>query len=135
MGDAPVATWRDFAAFVRSNYEIEQETHDGMQLSFETDAGRSQVVYLWHRTLIKGTEPWLVIESPFAELGKVSLQKVLEEAGKLVCGGVVTVGKFVTYRHALPLENMDVNEFERPLELVTVAADRLEERLFGGDRY
>jgi hypothetical protein len=30
---------------------------------------------------------------------------------------------------------MDVNEFERPLELVTVAADRLEERLFGGDRY
>jgi hypothetical protein len=39
------------------------------------------------------------------------------------------------YRHAVPLANLDVNEFERPLELVTLAADRLEHSISGGDVY
>jgi hypothetical protein len=130
-----MANWRDFVAFVKSTYEISQEEPDMLRLMFETEHGRTQYVYLWRRLLLKGSEEWLVIESPFAEVGEVSLQKVLDEAGSMVCGGVVSVGRYVTYRHSLPLANLDVNEFERPLELVTLAADRLEHRLFGGDQY
>jgi hypothetical protein len=130
-----VADWRSFKAFVKSAYHVSHERDDMIQLIVDTERGRSQVVYLWHRRLVKGTEDWLVIESPFAEVDEVELVEVLREAGELACGGIVVVGKFVVVRHAVPLINLDVNEFARPLELVTVAADRLESTLSHDDRY
>jgi hypothetical protein len=35
----------------------------------------------------------------------------------------------------VPLANLDINEFERPLHLITVAADQLEKDLVGGDAF
>ena len=130
-----MATWRDFAAFVRSSYEVSSSSPDMIELIFETDSGRSQAVHLWHRALMRGREDWLIIESPFASLANADLERVLKEADNLVCGGVVTDGRALIYRHAVPLANLDVNEFERPLELVTLAADRLEHSISGGDVY
>jgi len=130
-----MASWRDFTAFVKSSYEVAQEQPGMLELIFDLDGGRSQAVFLWRRQLMKGSEEWLVIESPFAEVGTVDFGAALEEAGKLICGGVVVVGRFLTYRHAVPLANLDTNEFKRPLQLVTLAADRLERTLVGGDSY
>jgi hypothetical protein len=130
-----LADWRSFKALVKSTYEVSHERADMLQLIVDTERNRSQVVYLWHRRLMKGTEDWLVIESPFAEVVGCDLEGVLAEAGELACGGVVVVGKFVVVRHAVPLVNLDTNEFSRPLELVTVAADRLEATLSTDDRY
>lgn len=130
-----MATWRDFRAFVKANYEVTQEQPDMLQLIFETENDRSQVVYLWYRRLMKGTEDWIIIESPFARVEQIDLQAALEEAGRLICGGVVIQGNFAAYRHAVPLANLDVNEFKRPLQLVTLSADRLEQMLFGEDHY
>lgn len=131
-----MATWRDLRAIVKSSrYEITKDEPGMIQLIFDIDNGRSQVVYLWHRRLVKGTEDWLVIESAFAHIDEIDLGKALDEAGNMVCGGVVAVGDSLVYRHAVPLANLDVNEFRRPLELVTLAADRLEHRLGGGDAY
>ncbi len=41
----------------------------------------------------------------------------------------------LTIRHSVPLLNLNINEFERPLALVTTTADRFERELTGGDRY
>ncbi|HEY3139542.1 MAG TPA: hypothetical protein VGJ86_00340 [Acidimicrobiales bacterium] len=130
-----MADWRNFRAFVKSSYEVTQEETDMMQLIFATEGDRTQVVYLWHWVLRKGTEDWLAIESPFAELQAVDLEKVVVEAGGLACGGVVAVDDVLAVRHVLPLANLDINEFKRPLELVTSAADHLEQLLFGDDRF
>jgi hypothetical protein len=130
-----MATWRDFKAFVKAGYDIEQEGSDMIQLLMEANGGRSQVVFLWHRRLMKGTEDWLVIESPFAEVRDVDLAAVVSRAGEMVCGGIVAIDGYAYFRHALPLENMDVNEFERPLRLVTLSADRLERLVSGEDAY
>lgn len=130
-----MATWRDFKAFVKSGYNIEQEETDMLQLLMDANGGRSQVVYLWHRRLQKGTEDWLVIESPFAEVAEADLAAVLDRAGEMVCGGVVAIDGLSYFRHAVPLENLDVNEFERPLRLVTLSADRLERQISGADEF
>jgi hypothetical protein len=50
-----------------------------------------------------------------------------------MCGGIGATGELVTVRHAAPLVNMDINELERPLLLVTTTADRLERQFQGGD--
>jgi hypothetical protein len=79
-----MATWRDFAAFVRSSYEVSSSSPDMIELIFETDSGRSQAVHLWHRALMRGREDWLIIESPFASLANADLERVLKEADNLV---------------------------------------------------
>ena len=130
-----MATWFDVVDYVRANFKIADEKTNMIQLLFNTDGLRSQLVFLWRSTLLDGREEWLQIESPFAELGSVNLQQVLEEVGRTVCGGASLTGGHLTIRHAMPLANLDINEFERPLILVTATADRLEKQLVGRDDY
>ncbi|SRR6266496_2054198 len=130
-----MATWSDLVGYVRSNYKVSDERPGMVKMVFETENLRSQVVLLWHHTLMDGNEEWLQIESPFAQLGSVNLQQALEEVGRTVCGGAAVVFDLVTIRHAVPLANLNINEFERPLTLVTTTADYLEQKLIGGDKY
>jgi hypothetical protein len=130
-----MATWDDLARYVRSTYTVAEERPGFMMMVFDIGGGRSQIVSLSQQSLLDGAEDWAVIESPFAEVGSVSLQRVLEEVGGAVCGGAALQGKHVVFRHSVPLANLDLNEFERPLTLVMGTADRLERQLFGGDKY
>jgi hypothetical protein len=130
-----MATWSELTEYVRSNYKVADENPSMMKMLFETGSLRSQVVFLWRQALMNGDEEWLQIESPIAELGSVNLQVVLEEIGDVVCGGAAVTGGHVTIRHAVPLANLNINEFERPLILVTTTADHLEQKLVGNDKY
>jgi hypothetical protein len=131
-----MATWQDVTEYVRSHYKIAGEEKGLMiKLVFETGEMRSQLVLLTHHTLLDDAEEWLQISSPVASLGQVDLEKFLEEVGDTVCGGGALVGDLLIVRHAVPLLNLNINEFERPLTLVTTTADRLERELVGGDKY
>lgn len=130
-----MATWQDLANYIRAHYKVAEEAPGMMKLIFDTGDLRSQVVMVWRVTLNDGAEEWLQIESPFAELGTVDLGRALQEVGQIVCGGLAIVGNVLTIRHAAPLENLNINEFERPLGLVTNTADRLEHILSGGDQF
>jgi hypothetical protein len=130
-----MATWLDLAQYVRSNYKIADENHDMIKIIFETNNLRSQVVFIWRQVLMNGEEEWIQIESPFAELGSVDLRKVLEELSSVVCGSLALTADHLTVRHAVPLANLNINEFERPLVLVTSTADHLEQSFVGSDKY
>jgi hypothetical protein len=130
-----MASWNSFVDYVRRNYKIAKEDRDGLVLVFELDDGRSQMVFLWRQVLMNGTEEWVQIESPCADVDNVSLQQLLKTLGNMVCGGAVIVGNQVHIRNCMLLADMDVAEFERPLQLVVSTADRLEQHFAGGDRY
>jgi hypothetical protein len=130
-----MASWTELTEYVRANYKIADEKPNLLKMIFRTDGLRSQVVFLMRDTLMDGVEEWVRIESPFADSDKVDLRRALEQIGQTVCGGAGMVGDVVTFRHAVPLVNLDVNEFERPLHLVITTADRLERELVGGDEY
>jgi hypothetical protein len=51
----------------------------------------------------------------------------------MVCGGLAIYGEFLAIRDALPLANMQINELERPLRLITATADALEKQFVGVD--
>jgi len=115
--------------------EIAESDERRIKLVFETNSLRSQVVMIWYLTLNDGKEDWVQIESPFGELGSVDLTAALQAISTTVCGGLALVGNLVTFRHSLPLENLNINELESPLALVTTTADQLERALTGGDRF
>jgi hypothetical protein len=130
-----MTAWQDLVKYVRANYKIADETPTSIKLIFDTGHLRSQVVMLWYETLGDGAEEWLQIESPFAEVDKIDIRKALTEIGRTICGGLAVIGDVLTIRHAVPLANLNINEFERPLALVTNTADRLEAQLAGGDQF
>jgi hypothetical protein len=130
-----MTTWNDLVGYVHANYKITDESHNMIKLVFDTGNMRSQVVIVWHLTLGDGSEEWVQIESPFGEVGSVNLAAALQQIGNTVCGGLAQAGNLVTFRHSLPLENLNINEFESPLALVTTTADNLERQLTGGDRF
>jgi len=130
-----MTTWNDLTLFVKNKYKISDEQPNMIKLIFETGGMRSQVVILWHMTLANGSEEWVQIESPFGELGSIDLAQALQAVGNTVCGGMALFGNMVTFRHSLPLENLNINEFESPLALVTTTADQFEKTLVGGDKF
>lgn len=130
-----MATWSELTDYVRANFKVADERPDMMKMIFNTGGLRSQVVLLVRNVLMDGTEEWVRIESPFAEVAKVDLRVALEKVGQTVCGGAGLVGDLLTIRHAVPLANLDVNELVRPLHLVTTTADRLEKEMIGSDDF
>ena len=54
-------------------------------------------------------------------------------AGPPAPGLVPGLSGYVTLRHAVPLANVDANEFEVPMKLVLHSADVLERKLTGAD--
>jgi hypothetical protein len=134
-----MATWDDLVAFIRQEYEVERDEPDELRLSIEFDTGddeeRSQMVVVAHE-IVDGKEDWVQLATPFALVEEVDLKDLLEEVGKSVfLGGVAIMGEYVVLRHTLPLENLDINEFVDPLELVTASAEMLEMRFVGRDEF
>ena len=131
-----MATWSDLKQYIHNNYKIADERDDMIKLIFETGGLRSQVVIVWHVQLSGNGEHWIQIESPFGELGSLDLAAALNAVGNTVCGGMSLVGgTLVTFRHSVPLDDINISEFEAPLALVTGTADRLEQQLTGGDKF
>ncbi|MFF0149103.1 hypothetical protein [Amycolatopsis sulphurea] len=109
-----------------------------IRIVFGADAyteGRAQVMVI-AREVFDHREDWVQIATPFARVEEVNLYHVLREAGaSLVVGGVVVMGEHLVLRHALPLVNLDLNEFVDPLELVAGSAELLEQQFTGRDDY
>ena len=121
-----MASWPELRAHIAARYTIALDGDRIVALDFRLPNGRTQRVSIAHHTLLDGSEDWAVVESAFAEKGSVDLDRVVSLAGTMVCGGIGLAGDMLTLRHAIPLANLEVNEFERPLLLVISSADELE---------
>jgi hypothetical protein len=135
LEEAVLTTWSALTEYMRSNYTISAETPDSLKLVFDVGDLRSQLIFLWRMSLLDGTEDWVQFESPFGRLDSVNLRSAIEAMRETVCGGIGAWRELATVRHAMPLLNLDINELERPLLLVTTTADRLERQFQGGDNF
>lgn len=131
-----MATWEDLATFIRTGYKVIDDSGDEIRILVEYDEDdRSQVIIICREVMDK-KEEWVQIASVCGLASEVDLHKFLEEIGNttVVCGAAI-MDDHVILRHALPLENLDINEFLDPLTFVSDTADHLEELFFGGDGY
>lgn len=133
-----MANWQQLKQYVHSNYVVSQDLDHTLKLEFANEGGRSQLVFLTYEALMGGSEGWVNVESPVGRTSEVDLRAALIAAGKLVCGGLgaaMADPEVLVLRHAVPLENLDINEFERPFKLLTATADKLELELTGEDNF
>jgi hypothetical protein len=136
-----LADWDDLVAYIRHSYDVIRFEPDEVRIrvSFAKDEddilGRRQIMVVAHEILDQ-KEDWVQIATPFARLEQVDLREVLTEVGNtIVVGGVAAMGDYIVLRHSLPLINLDINEFNDPLNLVASAAEQLERQFTGRDDY
>ena len=135
-----MAAWRDLVRFIEAAYDVTKREPDEIRVRVHyggedvDDDERTQIAVI-AREDVDGKE-WVQIATPFALAADVNVAAVLFEIGATtVVGGAVIMGDYLVLRHSLPLENLDLNEFTEPLELVAGSAELLEEMFTGGDDY
>lgn len=129
-----MASWEQLKTYIGSNYKITEDSGDLLKLLFSTNNDRSQLVFVNHAVTGSGIE-FAVIASPIANVGAVELNSVLRETSEYLVGGVVIYGDLLMLRHAVPLADLDAGDFEIPLHLVVGAADGIEAKFVGSDRF
>lgn len=129
-----MATWTDVISYLNRHYTIADHDGDLLHLNFRFEDGRTQKVFV-HRLQAASAEEWVSVESPFAKVDPNIAMAALDLSSGTICGGLSRVGDFLTWRHTAPLQNLDANELEMPLHLITAFADDLEQRLLGVDQH
>lgn len=130
-----MATWTDLVTYLRRHYTIADNQGDLLHLNFRFDDGRTQKVFVHRLTQAGSGEDWVSVESPFAKVDPDIAMAALQLSAGTICGGLSQVGDYLTWRHTAPLENLDANELELPLHLITACADDLEQQLVGIDQH
>lgn len=130
-----MATWDQLKEYIHANYQAREITHRALELLFNTPNNRTQLVFVSSLEDPDGAH-WASIDSPIGQLGTIDVNLCLRVVADLVCGGLahlqVAGGDYVVIRHSVPLEDLDANEFDKPLRMVTVSADQMEQALSGG---
>ncbi len=129
-----MATWTDLINYVRTRYEVLEQTDTWLRFRLPTEGERTQQVSVHHVPDADGHE-WIEISSPVGWADQIDLRRLLELAGTSVVGGAAVVDGVALFRHGVPLEDMSLLEFERPFQLVVARADEFERQLTGADRF
>lgn len=129
-----MASWDDLVLWVRVRYEIMGQTDDSLRFLLPTGGDRTQLVFVRHKGFVEGQD-WIQIESPIARLDDIDARALLELAEDAVVGGAAAYGGLAVFRHSAPLEDLSFSEFDEPFRLVTHAADEIEHKLTGTDRF
>jgi len=140
-----MATWDQLKAYIHDHWAGGEDTGDRIKLvlGMVDRQPRTQIVFISHH-YAQDSGDWAIIESPIGLLERspsgslpgIDLVRAAREVGSTLSGGLGVLThepRLVALRHAVPLRNMDPNEFEHPLFIVTGTADELEEMLTGRD--
>jgi hypothetical protein len=130
-----VTTWTDVINYVRTRYEILEETEDWLRFRLDMSDDRTQQVAVHH--ILDPDGPELIeISSPVGWADKIDLRRFLELAATAVVGGAAVVDGVALLKHAVPLADLSIkHEFEHPLSLVVGHADDFEHKLTQADQF
>jgi hypothetical protein len=130
-----VTTWTDVINYVRTRYEILEETESWLRFRLDTGGDRTQQVAVHHVPDPDGPE-LVEISSPVGWADKIDLRRLLELAGTAPLGGAAVVDGVALLKHAAPLSDLSItDEFEHPLTLLTKQADAFEQELTQSDQF
>jgi hypothetical protein len=129
-----MATWESLRQYIHSRYQVTDEAPGVIRLMFDLGNGRSQNVFVSGKAA--GAFEYMDIWTPICHESQISARDALVRNATMPIGalGLVPDGTIIL-RHSAPLKDLDVDEFEVPLQGLTQAGDMLEQELSVGDRF
>ncbi|WP_447007680.1 hypothetical protein ACRAKI_14920 [Saccharothrix isguenensis] len=130
-----MTTWTDVINYVRTRYEVLEETDSWLRFRLDTGNSRTQQVAVHHVPDEDGGG-WLEISSAVGHADRIDPGRLLELAGTCLVGGAAVVDGVALLKHTVPLEDLSVlEEFERPLTMLVASADAFEHELTDKDHF
>ncbi|HEY3464773.1 MAG TPA: hypothetical protein VGL47_06545 [Amycolatopsis sp.] len=130
-----MASWTDVINFVRTRYEVLEESDGWLRFRLTGPRDRTQQVTVHHLPDLDGGA-WLEISSPVGRADAIDLRSLLELAGTAAIGGAAVVDGVALLKHTVPMEDLSIfHEFERPLKSVVARADAFEHQLTEADEF
>jgi hypothetical protein len=130
-----VTSWIDVINYVRTRYEVLEETDSWLRFRLDTEGGRTQQVAVHHMPGPDGSD-LVEISSPVGWADRLDLRRLLELAATTVVGGAAVVDGVALLKHATPLADLSIQEeFQRPLILLVGHADAFERELTRADEF
>jgi hypothetical protein len=135
-GGPIMTTWDQLKVDIHANYVAHDISPRALSLDFQLDGGRSQRVFVSYADDFMD-EQWAQLDSPVGPLNRIDLIAALSLMEDAVAGGLcrLVLGgvEMLTVRHSVPLATLDWDDFDKPLRMVTAAADGFERELLGVD--
>ena len=129
-----MADWNGLVAHIKSKYKIKAEGEGWVNLLFETSDLRTQLVQVVRGGEWLGTD-WADIRTIVGDASSLSPNEALERNITLKCGFFGVIDGHLWLLHRFPLADLDINEFEVPLEIIVNYGDVLEKELTGKDEH
>lgn len=130
-----MASWNELKAHIHASYKVKGDNGELVSMVFAESDGRTQLTLVGRGHNTNTGEEWVQISSPIGEVARINLEAAARAAFDWLCGGIVVIDDRVYLHHAAPLANLDVNEFARPLAVITSGADSIERALLGTDEF
>jgi hypothetical protein len=121
-----MATKAEVRAFLDKNYVLEEIEGGILKFVFRTDQDRTQLVF----AVVDDVKAQFF--SPFATTNDVSAEQALDAADS-TSFGVKKFGSWYCIVNVNPLDNLDANEIEVSLNILSGIADEIEKNLGLGD--
>jgi hypothetical protein len=130
-----VTSWTEVINYVRTRYEILEETGDWLRFRLDAEDGRSQQVAVHHLPAGDGAD-LIEISSPVGWADRIDLRRLLELAGGAFVGGAAVVDGVALLKHTVPMADLSIREeFEQPLTRIVATADDFERQLTEDDQF
>lgn len=133
-----MATYREFEAYVKSNYSVEssKEAPKGfMCILVPCPNDRSHLVFVHPGANMAKAGEFADVVAICGKLSGTKLEKALEASQGLPVGGLIKIGDVIYLRHSIPLSDVDESEIAKGLLFTAMSADLLEAKFVGGDDF
>lgn len=118
-----MATWSDIQAFARSRYEVDEE-EGSLALTATFTSGRTQKLTIRPYEALGAR--LIEFRAAVCRLKDLPPEEALRRNLSLPLGALALVDDIYVLVHRLPIENLDANEFELPLNALIRFADEME---------
>lgn len=123
-------TWNELKEYTRSKYKLSNDEEEWFGIVFAEKENRSQKIIV--RKFTAFNKEWIEFRTPICKQDEMSPVVALRKNAELAVGSLALVNDTYYLLHNAPLDSLDPDEFELPLNFLAIKADELEKQYSAG---
>lgn len=126
-------TWTELQEYTRNKYTLEDDKPSMLSMTWTYEDGRKQKLVV--RKYQAFGRDMVEFKSPFARVGEVDPQVLLQKNAELPLAAIAQSGDVYLAVYNAFLDNLRLEDFDLILVRVAAVADKLEETFVHGDSF
>jgi len=124
-------TWSEVQQYARNKYKLAKDEPERFAIVFGMEGGRTQQI--WVRTFNAYNQAFIEYRSYFCKEGEMQPIVALRKNAEMATGFIALLGEYYAVLWNTPLNQMDAEEFDLPLQAIAWQAEALEKLYASGN--